>query len=139
MFSTQPVTEWAKVLDEGDFPHVYFVTFATLVCTMVSLILPWFLAEFVINHLIFLIPKEDADFVTEHYMPELHNATKNLSIPHQDQRDLVFRLVGVLIKIGWAFVWQEDFVPLPFLYNEFALPIGAKITPDINEYSARIS
>ena len=139
MFSEEKVDDWAKVLDEGDFPHVYFITFATFVCTIFSLILPWFLASFVINHAIVLIPEENRDFVMNHYMPELHNATKNISIPHEDQKELVFRFIGVLIKIGWAFVWQEDFVPLPFLYNEFALPIGAKLTPDINDYSARIS
>lgn len=75
----------------------------------------------------------------DHYMPELKVAIHGIKIPFSDKSDLFFRLLGALIKIGWAFIWQEDFIPLPFLYNEITLPIGAAITPVINELSARIS
>ena len=103
------------------------------------MILPWFLASWVIHKAIVLIPESTRDFVLNLYLPELHNATKNITIPHESQRELVFKFLGVLIKIGWAFVWQEHFVPLPFLYNLKFLPLGAYLTPDINDYSARIS
>lgn len=52
-----------------------------------------------------LIPKEDAAFVIDHYLPELNKAVSNIKVAHDDARDLGYRFIGMLIKIGWAFVW----------------------------------
>jgi hypothetical protein len=43
MFSQKPVDEWAQVLDQADLPHIYFITFAALISTCFSLVMPWFL------------------------------------------------------------------------------------------------
>ena len=86
-----------------------------------------------------IIPAEDAAFVIDHYLPELKKAVINITIAHDDARDLSYRFVGMLIKIGWAFVWQEFFIPLGFLYNPIFNNLGAMATPDINEFAAHIS
>lgn len=44
MFVKNETKIWAEILDTGDFPHNYFVTFGAIVYTAVFLILPWFLA-----------------------------------------------------------------------------------------------
>lgn len=81
MFYEKPVTEWAEVLDTCDIPHDYFITFAALVSTIVSMMLPFFLTNLVISFLSnALIPKEDALFITEHYLPALKEATKDVSL-----------------------------------------------------------
>lgn len=41
MFTEQPVAQWARILDTCDIPHTYFITFAALIATIVSLLLPW--------------------------------------------------------------------------------------------------
>ena len=41
MFSGKPVDQWAEVLDTADLPHVYFITFAALVSTGFSLVMPF--------------------------------------------------------------------------------------------------
>jgi hypothetical protein len=45
MFTEQPVAEWARILDTCDIPHSYFITFAALIATIVSLLLPWTLTH----------------------------------------------------------------------------------------------
>jgi hypothetical protein len=32
---------------------------------------------------------------------------------------------AVLCKIGYAFLWQEFFIPIKFMYNDFGLTLGA--------------
>jgi hypothetical protein len=41
MFSDKPVGEWAEVLDNADLPHIYYITFAALISTIFSMVLPW--------------------------------------------------------------------------------------------------
>ena len=106
MFSEKSVPEWAEILDTADLPHVYFVTFAALISTCFSLIFPWFITEMAISLLAkALIPAENAAFVIDHYLPELGIAVSNIKVAHDDARDLGYRFIGMLIKIGWAFVW----------------------------------
>ena len=106
MFSERPVPEWAEQLDTADLPHVYFITFAAMIATGFSLVLPWFLTEMAISFLAkAIIPADAAAFIIDKYLPELNKAVKNIKVSHDDARDLSYRFVGMLIKIGWAFVW----------------------------------
>jgi len=106
MFSEKPVPEWAEVLDKADLPHVYYITFAALVATIFSMIFPWLMTEIIIKFLANkLIPAEDAAFVINKYLPELHTATKDITVSHDDKKSLFYRVLGTVIKIGWAFCW----------------------------------
>lgn len=81
MFSDEPVQNWAEILDEADLPHVYFITFAALISTIFSIVLPWFITQFAISKLAYgIIPKEDADFVVNQYLPELKVAVKDIKL-----------------------------------------------------------
>ena len=140
MFSEKEVPQWAQLLDEADLPHVYFITFAALVATTFSLIFPWFITEFLISKLSSaLIPADSAKFIDDHFLPELGVAVSGITVAHDDAKELGMRFIGMIIKIAWAFVWQEFFIPLTFLYNPVFNNLGALITPDINELSTRIS
>jgi hypothetical protein len=140
MFSEKEVPEWAEILDTADLPHVYFITFAAIVGNALSLIFPWTLAYFLVKILAeLLIPKEDAAFIVDHYLPELKDAISGINVSHADRKSLAFRGIGTLIKIGYAFMWQEFFIPLNLLYNEITLPIAAKLLPDVNDLANKIS
>lgn len=106
MFSEKPVPQWAKELDTADLPHDYFITFAAMIATGVSLVLPWFATNFLIDKVAHaIIPKESADFISNDYLPELKKAVANVEISHDDKRELAFRALGMIIKILWAFCW----------------------------------
>jgi len=45
----------------------------------------------------------------------------------------------MIIKIGYAFLYQEIYVSVPFLYNPITMNIGAYLMPLINGLASRIS
>jgi len=66
------VPEWAQILDTADLPHDYFITFAALISTGFSLVMPFFLVRALISAIAYaIIPKDDADFVVNSYLPAL--------------------------------------------------------------------
>lgn len=69
------VPDWAKILDTADLPHDYFITFAALISTGFSLVMPFFMCRFLITKLAYgIIPKDAADFVVNSYLPALEDA-----------------------------------------------------------------
>lgn len=140
MFYEKPVTEWAEVLDTCDIPHVYFITFAAIISTVFSIMLPFAIVEPIINGLCsVLIPKDSADFIKDEYLPALKPAVANIKVSLKDKLDVAKKLVGMAIKILYAFLWQEFFVPLPFLYHSVALHIGAWFSVPLNNFASNLS
>jgi len=86
-----------------------------------------------------LIPKESAKFIKEKYLPELEKSVSEVSVTFLDQIDLIRKFIGMIMKILYAFMWQEFFIPLTFLYGDFGLFLGAKATPFFNKISSFIS
>jgi len=106
MFSEKSPPQWAQLLDEADLPHIYFITFAAMVATGFSLVFPWWATHWIITKLCsVLIPADSAAFIGDHYLPELHDAVANVTISHEDSKELTYRFFGMVIKIGWAFCW----------------------------------
>jgi len=72
MTITHGVPDWAEILDTADMPHDYFITFAALIATGVSLATPFFATRFLITHLAYaIIDPVSAAFVVDHYLPAL--------------------------------------------------------------------
>jgi len=45
----------------------------------------------------------------------------------------------MIIKIIWAFMWQEQWLTPEIFFNPTVNSIGAALTPDVNEFATRIS
>jgi len=87
-----------------------------------------------------IIPKDAADFIVKDYLPELRVATKDIELSHADKHDLVAKFSGMLMKLLYAFTWQEHFIPLPALYkHESAIRMGAWLLPHWNALATKIS
>ena len=115
-FKDEPVSNWGEIIDTAEYPHEYMMTFAAMVALILTLCLPWPVVTVLINKLAYaLIPASDADFIVDQYLPELHDATKSVSLSFKTKRALFSKFVGMLMKIIWAFLWQEKFVNIPFL------------------------
>jgi hypothetical protein len=81
MFTASPVQDWAKILDQCDIPHDYFITFAALFSTIGSLLLKFDYNVALISVLVkIIIPKEDADFIIFKYLPRLGLAVKDIDL-----------------------------------------------------------
>lgn len=48
-------------------------------------------------------------------------------------------MAGMLMKIGYAFLWQEYFIPLKFLYGDEILSLGADFMVTWNKWAVDVS
>lgn len=106
-FAYRPVPEWGKVMDLGDYPKDYFINFGAIICDIFGLILPNFILDPFIK---FIAPnvspqESSAKWLTDNYLPEIMAATKHNNIPLMVRIGILSKLVGVLIKIVYAFAF----------------------------------
>lgn len=110
--ATQPVPEWGRVMDQGDFPHDYFTNFGAIVANFVCFMFPSHIASYLLKFLAnVLLPAEtpvaEKKWLTDEYLPVIVSATKGNNIPFKERVDLFVMLLGVLVKLGFAFSYQE--------------------------------
>jgi len=86
-----------------------------------------------------LIPKENAQFIQEHYLPELEKSVSGITLTADEKVDLVKKFAGMLMKIAYAFLFQEYFIPLPFLYGDTVLGYAAEFMPTWNSWAVKLS
>ena len=127
-------------MDTTDLPHHYEITFAAITSTVLSLILPFWITKLIVSGLTdLLFESEQATFIQDKYLPELGNALTKVSVSFLDRLDILRKFTGMLMKIVYAFVWQEYFIPLTFIYNSWGLYIGAGFTPTWNKIASFVS
>jgi hypothetical protein len=107
MFIDQPPSEWSMTLDSIDMPTDYMMIFTAFSTTVGAFIFPWFLINFVFGHLapIVITNKENSDFFVNKYMPELHTSLSQIVLVEADKKAIENGLLGMLIKIIYAFLW----------------------------------
>ena len=135
MFIDKPVPYWAKVMDKGAFQHNYFAIFAAFTTTILGIALPWDLVEVIIPFLAnLLVAGTSADFIINHYMPEFHKAltAADLKISIETKIELLIKGVGSLMKIMFAFLFQEQFLSFPILKKHLVIELGGLIMPNWN-------
>lgn len=141
--ASAPPTEWAKFIVESDYPQDYFKLFAGFIATVVSMILPWNITEWVITTLCNkMVPGAPADFMSKTYLPALGEHVKDFSLSMEESIGVFAKLVAVLLKIGWAFIWQEEFVhilPANILFAPMTMHIAVAITPYVYRVADALS
>ena len=139
-FKDKPVSDWGEIIDTAEYPHEYMMTFAAMISLVFGLCFPWPVTVFLIDKLAYaLIPRANADFIVDSYLPELRAATESISLSTKTKRTLLAKFTGMLMKIIWAFLWQEKFVNFPILYHPVTLSLGAALTPHWNGLSTWLS
>ena len=142
-FIDLPTPEWAGLLDHGDYPGSYFLTFGCLVSSVSSVLLPDFASDKVIQFLAYntVLSKADADFVYLEYLPQVQLALKDVKakIPHDELVAFTRRFAGMLMKLAYAFAFQEQYPPIPFLWKPVPNEIGALLLPSWNKLASEIS
>lgn len=85
----------------------------------------------------FLKHKEESDFMIKEYLPQLNKVVKenNVSISFFQKLTMIKKFTGMIMKIGYAFLWQEYEVNFPALYDESTLQMGAQFAPYFNMLS----
>lgn len=134
------MTEWALTLNNMDIPLDYYLTFAAIIGTVAVTIFPYFIAHEIMSLLTYnLTSQENADFICKKYLPELRDSISHLSIPNEEKKSVFNKIMGVVIKMMLAFVYQEHVLPVPELYNVVGLHVGAIMMPYINQVADKLT
>ena len=56
------------------------------------------------------VDEETRVFIMDHYLPKMVKATAHmLPLPEEEKSRLSGNLLGTLLKLGYAFLWQVDY------------------------------
>lgn len=101
------VYAWNEFIQTAPYNNDYFITFGALLSSLAAVTMPGKWANYIIGKIAgLLIP--DKPFLMTKYMPELLKEVANksyLPLPFMTSLALYRILIGVLLKLLWAFTW----------------------------------
>ena len=153
MYETRDVTQWRQDFRDVDLdtPNL-MLTFAGIFGHL--MLLEWdynttlsianpllglfsILAQFVFVFFLdlFGVSNQDKEFFLDHYLPRLEVQTQNVTLTVLERAEVLENAAGTLIKIFYAFFWQESIIDLggelPFI-GRFLI-----FTPKVSTYPPR--
>ena len=137
LFLTRPVDEWTDYIAAIDVPD-YFTTFAAIVLELLTLVAPnspHLVDEIVqIGARAFNLSDAVVAFMTEELLPAQRAAVAELPSPPSalERAGLACKFVGTMLKLGYAFLWQENFFPWSRIYGVATNDLGAALMPGLN-------
>ena len=102
-----------------------------------SLIFPPEIVDSIIPIVLDLFNVNDAlqDFFINSFLPELRNATSELHLELDQKTSLLKNMAGTLVKLIYAFVWQEDtFTFGDVIFSHEVNTLGSILLPLINDF-----
>ncbi|KAF2365485.1 hypothetical protein FHG87_003769, partial [Trinorchestia longiramus] len=137
IYMLKPVSEWYDFTQSLDIPD-YYLSFAGIFCTAATVGLP---PEIVDQYLpvvagAFGLPDEFLTFIQNDYLPELRNLTSTLKLSIVEETKFLENLIGTLVKLVYAFVWQEQVLTdNPVLLEPDANALGWEYLPIVNAWA----
>jgi hypothetical protein len=84
----------------------YYKIFAAQLITVASLLVPFFMVKALFTPIVNLaLEPEDAQFITQSYMPAIQDATKAIKLSFEDRKLILNQFSGMFMKILWAFTF----------------------------------
>jgi hypothetical protein len=135
-YMEQDVKDWGVILKEADFPTLARCMSGTFT-TIFTLLLPPETVETIKHILIdffsWIFDEGTKEFILDHYLPEIRKATAHmLPLSEEEKSKLTGNVIGTLLKLGYAFLWQEQAVTLPILLQPKINEIGTTLLPIVN-------
>lgn len=94
----------------------------------VALITPWWLTYLIVYALCYgALEADEADWMSDNFIPALEESMKDVTISFVNVKDIYNRTSGFLLKMVFAFFFQEYFMYLPAAYDNFGLSFGAAL------------
>lgn len=75
---------------------------------------------------------ESQNFLIQKYLPELHEGVKHVNVSLIQKYDLFKKFVGVIVKILYAFAFQEHYLQIPGFNTPTMIKWGAKHVHVVN-------
>lgn len=135
LLRSEQVDNWTQGIEELDTPD-YMLTFSGIVCTLLTLQLPAEQVDTVLPVLMdaFNLPEEARAFVFDIYLPEIRVATADVSLGFIDHAQFQLNTVGTLMKLIYAFLWQEyALTDNPLFLDPEVNQLGASLMVTVNQ------
>ena len=138
MYVETPIAEWGATLNEYDFPSVYRSGMALFLLAFNLVLPPYQFNNFVIRSGLSLaitkniITKEDGYFLST-LNDNVEAITENITLPEEEAKKLFNNLVGVIIKLFYALLWNDNAISEIISINALMNEIGYEIMPLIND------
>ena len=139
LFVEETPKAWEKFLNEYDYPKDFDLTFTAIVATFALLMLPSWCASPILVYFIDLLEKKHHDFVVGEYIPMMVEATRDVKISAYDWIILARLFVGVIIKIVYAFLYQEQRISPDFILEPAWVNFGGHMIWAVNMLADLIS
>lgn len=133
-----PVQNWTDAINllRTQYQSNYYLTFGATVILILRLTLPDVLVVQLIPVLgkVLAVSQEDVDWLTYVYDPTLTTAFQqsNVRVPFESRVEIAKRGIGVLVKMVYAFLWQEQTIVGPWLVSPLDNLLGAFLMPLVN-------
>jgi hypothetical protein len=99
------------------------VAYAAFILGIIS---PWWITYITVYNMSYwFLESKEADWMTKTYLPALETSLEEVRISFANIKDIFNRTSGFLLKMFYAFLFQEYFVYIPSIYDNFGLSIGA--------------
>jgi len=129
-------------LSEIDMPTDYIMIFTALTAVIGSLLLPWWVIQYVVVEIagIIILDKDNASFFVNKFIPELQKSSSQIVLSSEDSLSIQHKFEGMLSKILYAFLWQEHYIPDYYITESlWEINLGAKLMPVFNLFSSSLS
>jgi hypothetical protein len=143
---TETPSKWGYTINEmmiHEYQSEYTHIFGGLIITILLSTLPSVLAKALIDGLLAVIDSFGtlpglSDYLKNVYMPDAEKLVKTYKVSFGNSVSIFIKFIGVLIKLIWAFAWQEEFLPfLEFVYDKALLrKLLNLLTPSINAFGS---
>lgn len=135
------IGDWNDALLGLDVPD-YFFTFSTIIVNAFTLMLPDAVSDFFINFAINLFGNMLSDdvrvFITQTYVTNIRGAV-DFQLTLQEKEALLPIFLGTVMKLLWAFVWQEQTFVYSFVFNAEWNIAGNLATPTLFKLANKLT
>lgn len=134
------LNDWHKALDALDRPQ-YFFTFGAIIVNALTLVAPDVINDQLIPLLISLFGLSDdvKDFLINQFVPTVRGAMKDVKLSLAEKAQMLPKFAGTVLKLLWAFTWQEGVFPYKQVYNPTWNLFGAVLIPAVNSLANRMT
>jgi len=142
MFKNYPVEEWNQIADVFDIIPSIQRAFGGVFGYILSIITDLETAVAVGTPFLDLlgVSAEDKSFFIDDYLPLADNLTANISLSQFEKAQLIEDTVGTVLKLLFAFVWQEGTLDLgDIIFTPEANAMGAVLLPEVNSFANNLT
>jgi hypothetical protein len=134
------LNDWKSALKKLDQPD-YFFTFGAIAINALTLIFPDAISDKIIHTVMpwFDFSPEAQAFLVDSFVPTIRSATSNLHLTIKEKTTLLSKGAGTVIKLLYAFAWQEHFFKYGLLYDATWNVFGALLIPAMNSLANKLT